>query len=325
MIDFAKVSESIAHELEVAALAAPIFKELDRLRNAISGTALQIGEQLKKLHGIYSPARFSRFMRRDLPGDHGISRSTGYRWMVSAEKLSDLFPNRVVRDELMLRSDARGIFVDRGKDRNNLDDLDPAHASLTPAAQEALSTLSAPPKDEEEYESRQWARNFIKAMNRARARQRAQETAARRTPEKEQEAILRKLKKFAENFGTDVASQLRDKVNRVLDLPKQDGKCESNETALQSQNGIGAESTAAPRKQAPALEQPLASRHQTESDPSPSNVSPSQSLSQSQLRTETALPAARAKKRAKKRPRPAPRPQAGSGYAGYIRKILAKR
>jgi hypothetical protein len=117
MIDFVKVSESIAHELEVATLAAPILKELDRLRNAISGTALQIGEQLKKLHGIYSRERFSRFMRRDLPGDHGISRSTGYRWMVSAEKLSDLFPNRVVRDELMLRSDARGIFVDRGKDR----------------------------------------------------------------------------------------------------------------------------------------------------------------------------------------------------------------
>jgi hypothetical protein len=325
MIDFAKVSESIAHELEVATLAAPILKELDRLRNAISGTALQIGEQLKKLHGIYSRERFSRFMRRDLPGDHGISRSTGYRWMVSAEKLSDLFPNRVVRDELMLRSDARGIFVDRGKDRNNLDDLDPAHASLTPAAQEALSTLSTPPKDEEEHESRQWARNFIKAMNRARARQRAQETAARRTPEREQETILRKLRKFAENFGADVASQLRDKVDRVLDMPKQNGKFESNATALQSQIRIGAESAAAARIQPQPLPQSSASQPQTPSNPSPSNVSPSQSLSQSQLRTETALPPARAKKRTKKRQRQAPRPQAGSGYAGYLRKILANR
>jgi hypothetical protein len=323
MIDFARAAESIGYEVEVARLAAPVLRELDRLRDAVSGTALQIGEQLKKLYGIYSRERFSRFMRLDLPRYHGISRSTGYRWMVSAEKLSDLFPNRIVRDELMRRSDARGIFVDRGKDRNNLDDLDPAHAALTLAAQEALSALSAPPQDEEqEYESRCWARNFIKAMNKARARQRAQETAARRTPEREQETILRKLKKFAENFGADVASQLRDKVDRVLDLPKQNGTFESNAPALQSQIRIGAESAAVPGIQPQASSQSSASQPQTQSNPSPSNISPSESPSQSQLRTETA---ARAKKRAKKRPRQAPRPQAGSGYAGYLRKILAKR
>jgi hypothetical protein len=206
MIDFAKVSESLAYEVDVATLAAPILKELDRLRDAISGTALQIGGQLKKLHGIYSRERFSVFMRRDLPRYHGISRSTGYRWMVSAEKLSALFPNRAVRDELMRCADARGIFIDRGKDRNNLDDLDPAHAALTPAAQEALAILAAPPTDEEEeYKSRKWARNFIQTLNKVRARQRAQEEAARRTPEREQDAILLKLKKFAEDFGADVS------------------------------------------------------------------------------------------------------------------------
>jgi hypothetical protein len=308
MIDFAKVSESIAYEVEVATLAAPILKELDRLRNAICGAALQIGEQLKKLHGIYAPARFAVFMRRDLPQYHGISRSTGYRWMASAEKLSLVFPNSVVRDELMLRTDARGIFVDPGKDCN-LHDLDPAQAALSPAAQEALSTLPASPDEEDEYKSRQWARSFIKTMNKARARQRVQEAAARRTPEREQEAILLKLKKFAENFGADVASQLRDKVNLILDAPKQKGESAS---APQSQVGTDSLSIAAPREQAQALE--------TES-----TLSSISDNSQSQLGTEAGIPEARAKKRTKKRMRIPSLPQAGSGYAGYLQKILAKR
>jgi hypothetical protein len=308
MIDFAKVSESIAYEVEVATLAAPILKELDRLRNAICGAALQIGEQLKKLHGIYAPARFAVFMRRDLPQDHGISRSTGYRWMASAEKLSLVFPNSVVRDELMLRTDARGIFVDPGKDCN-LHDLDPAQAALSPAAREALSTLPASPNEEDEYKSRQWARNFIKTMSKARARQRVQEAAARRTPEREQEAILLKLKKFAENFGADVASQLRDKVNLILDAPKQNGKSAS---APQSQVGTDSLSIAAPRDHAQDLE--------TES-----TLSSISDNSQSQLGTEAGIPEARAKKRTKKRMRIPSLPQAGSGYAGYLRKILAKR
>jgi hypothetical protein len=319
MIDFAKVSESIAYEVEVATLAAPILKELDRLRNAICGAALQIGEQLKKLHGIYAPARFAVFMRRDLPQDHGISRSTGYRWMASAEKLSLIFPNSVVRDELMLRTDARGIFVDPGKDCN-LHDLDPAQAALSPAAQEALSTLPASPDEEDEYKSRQWARNFIKTMNKARARQRVQEAAARRTPEREQEAILLKLKKFAENFGADVASQLRDKVDRILDAPKQKGEGASNAPAPQSQVGTDSLSIAAPREQAQAFEQSPVSLSQTES-----NLSFTSDNSQSQLGTEAAVPEARAKKRTKKRMRLPSLPQTGSGYAGYLRKILAKR
>jgi hypothetical protein len=319
MIDFAKVSESIAYEVEVATLAAPILKELDRLRNAICGAALQIGEQLKKLHGIYAPARFAVFMRRDLPQYHGISRSTGYRWMASAEKLSLVFPNSVVRDELMLRTDARGIFVDPGKDCN-LHDLDPAQAALSPAAQEALSTLPASPDEEDEYKSRQWARNFIKTMSKARARQRVQEAAARRTPEREQEAILLKLKKFAENFGADVASQLRDKVDRILDAPKQKGESASNAPAPQSQVGTDSLSIAAPREQAQDLE--------TESTLSSiSDNSQSQSPFQSQLRTEAAAPEAKAKKqiKKKKRIRLPSLPQAGSGYAGYLHKILAKR
>jgi hypothetical protein len=317
MIDFAKVSESIAYEVEVAKLAAPILKELDRLRNAISGAALQIGEQLKKLHGIYAPERFSVFMRRDLPQDHGISRSTGYRWMASAEKLSLVFPNSVVRDELMLRTDARGIFVDPGKDCNH-HDLDPAHAALSPAAQEALSTLSAPPDEEDEYKSRQWARTFIKTMNKARARQRAREAAARRTPEREQEAILLKLKKFAENFGADVASHLRAKVNRILDAPKQNGKSASNAPARQAQGVTESLSIAVPREQPQGLS--------TESNLSSiSDNSRSQSPLQSHIGTKAAVPEARAKKRTKKRMRLPSLPQAGSGYAGYLRKILTKR
>jgi hypothetical protein len=306
-------------------LAAPILKELDRLRNAISGAALQIGEQLKKLHGIYAPERFSVFMRRDLPQDHGISRSTGYRWMASAEKLSLVFPNSVVRDELMLRTDARGIFVDPGKDCNH-HDLDPAHAALSPAAQEALSTLSAPPDEEDEYKSRQWARTFIKTMNKARARQRAREAAARRTPEREQEAILLKLKKFAENFGADVASHLRAKVNRILDAPKQNGKSASNAPAPQAQGVTESLSIATPREQAQAFEQSPSSLSQTEAKPSSiSDNSQSQSPFQSQLGTEAAAPEARAKKRTKKRMRVPSLPQTGSGYAGYLRKILTKR
>jgi hypothetical protein len=246
MPDLQKVVESMSQTIKTVLAAHPILREIDRLRNEMSGNALKIGTKLNELHGLYTPKRFADFMRKDLFHDHGISRSTGYRWMVLSEKLSDAFPNSIVRDELMRRIDARGIFFEPGKDRKAPDAVDPASATFTSAAREALSTLPPPPAEpasepqgetprrcyDREHPSRNWARLFIKAMNKARARQRAEELQARKNPEQEQQAILRKLERLAADLNPNDLQAFRNKVDDLLQP--------QNASAAQSQVGTEA-------------------------------------------------------------------------------------
>jgi hypothetical protein len=282
MPDFQKVVESMSQTIKTVLAAHPILREIDRLRNEMSGNALKIGTKLKELRGLYTPKRFADFMRKDLFQDHGISRSTGYRWMVLSEKLSDAFPNSIVRDELMRRIDARGIFSEPGKDRKDPDAVDPASATLTSTAREALSTLPAPPAEpasepqgetprqcyDREHPSRNWARLFIKAMNKARARQRADELQARKNPEREQESILRKLERLAVELNPNDLQAFRNKVDHLLQP--------QNPSAAQSQFGTEANGKT-PADQTHSQSRPESVNARQGEIPRSANISQSQS------------------------------------------------
>jgi hypothetical protein len=270
--------ETVLDAIDVEIKAAPIIEEIDRLRDNIVGNTLHIGTRLKELRGVYGARRFSNFMRR-LP-DYGISRSTGYRWMVLAEKLALLFPNSVVCNELMRMIDGRGILTGPGKDRKDPDAVDPAHTVLTPAAREALSALPPiPEQGAKEHESRQWAQKFIKAMNKSRARQRAEERAARRNPEKEQEAILRKLERLAAGSAPEAVAQLRERIQRLFGAHDGEHDAAASAEEFQSQVGIGA-AASNPNASKSTLAQPKSLFQ--------ANVSQSPAVSQSQVGTESA-------------------------------------
>ena len=190
-----------------------------------------IGDWLLFLHGELSSQQFSEYMSADL-ADLGISRSTGYRWMVLAANLGDLFPNSLIRQAIMRLAGGRGIFanvcrreVDAAPDDEEAPDS--FETPLTDAAQEALDGMVAPPQEEEGDEiANGWAKSFIQYMNRIRARQRAEKCAALKTPETQREAILRKLNDFAADFGAEECEILREQMDRFFGPRTSEAKLE---------------------------------------------------------------------------------------------------
>jgi hypothetical protein len=180
-----------------------------------------IGDWLLFLYGELSSQQFSEYMSNDL-ADLGIGRSTGYRWMVLAANLGNLFPNSLLRQAIMRLAGGRGIFANvrpREVDAAPHDEEvpNPFGTPLTDAAREALDGMVAPPQEEEGDEiAHGWAKSFIQYMNQIRARQRAEKCAALKTPQTQREAILRKLNDFAADFGAEELEILREQMDQFF-------------------------------------------------------------------------------------------------------------
>jgi hypothetical protein len=67
-----------------------------------------------------------------------------------------------------------------------------------------------------------WARSFIKAMNQARARQRAEKYAARKTAATQEESLLKRLEDFAADFGAEAFENFREQMDRLFG-PRKNG------------------------------------------------------------------------------------------------------
>jgi hypothetical protein len=201
-------------------------KKLPGLWRQSAENGAKVGYRLQDLRRWMSREDFSSYIRKGL-ADLGISRSSAYRWMVLSAKLNGLFPNFMVCDAVMQLCDGRGIFPYRipekpavgqastEQDGKKQDHPHPSQTPLTAAALEALAGLPDPPTEDEGYESANaWAKRFIKSMNQARARQQAEERAARRTPQKQGNEILRKLNAFAAEFGPEELGKFYDQMDR---------------------------------------------------------------------------------------------------------------
>lgn len=187
--------------------------EISRLRQQMIVNMLAIGEHLSKLRAAVGAEKFSQFVRAILPA-FGISRSTAYRWLSVAERLTLIFPNPLVREHLMALTDGKGIVASAGKDRQRK----AAKFVLTPAAEAALKTLPpAPTSKQDPADSEQWVRLFIKMT----AKARAQVRVGGRNLAKDEGAIVRKFMRFAEYYGPaaaeDLCGQLDKALNRIVE------------------------------------------------------------------------------------------------------------
>jgi hypothetical protein len=196
--------------------------------------SFEIGECLLFLHESLTSEEFSEYMSNDLT-DLGISRSTGYRWLVLAAKLEDLFPNYLIVEALMRLTGGRGIFADfrlRDNAPANVAEPDPSETPLTTAAREALAGLRVPPQVEQcDEKAIEWVKSFIRAMNRIRARQRAEKCAAGKTAATQGESLLRKLKDFAADFGAEEFEKFREQMDRFFGPRNNGTKAEGQATS----------------------------------------------------------------------------------------------
>lgn len=169
---------------------------------------LGIGERLSKLRSAIGPEKFYRFMSDVLPHS-GISRSTGYRWMAIAEKLPFLFPNPAIRQHLMALTDGKGIVTGVEKDGKR----DFSHVVLTPAAEAALKSLPPPPKEKQNSaESEHWVREFIRAMGKARSRERI----PGRNLTKDRSVLIQRFNRFVSRYGLAAAEDLCGTMDKIL-------------------------------------------------------------------------------------------------------------
>jgi hypothetical protein len=281
--------------------------------------ALSIGYWLNTLHQLMDAERFSAYTRDDLAA-LGISRSSAYRWMVLGKNLQRIFPNSALCDALVRLGDGRGIFAPfRPPDRNNdRDKVAPAPAAtgldggaqsnhaenrkadlsqmpLTAAAREALSVLPAPPSPREGYEeANDWARSFIKAMNQARARQRAEKCAARKTAATQGESLLKRLEDFAADFGAEAFENFRGQMDRFFGPRNNGTKAEGQATSagvpskVETQSQLKTESEA----EAPSAR---ARQSQVETEPASAGANAVRPAAKSQLGTGNLPPAVQAK------------------------------
>jgi hypothetical protein len=273
--------------------------------------ALSIGYWLNTLHQWMDAERFSAYTRDDLAA-LGISRSSAYRWMVLGKNLQRIFPNSALCDALVRLGDGRGIFAPfRPQDKDNDKDKDkaaPAPAAndlagaaqsnnaqnrkadlsqmpLTAAAREALSVLPAPPSPRDGYkEANDWARSFIKAMNQARARQRAEKCVARKTASTQGESLLKRLEDFAADFGAEAFENFRERMDRFFGPRNNGTKAEGQATSsgvpshVETQSQLKTESEA----EAPSAR---ASQSQLETEPASAGARAIRPAAQSQLGT----------------------------------------
>lgn len=187
--------------------------EISRLRKQMVVNMFAIGESLLRLRDAIGSENFSQFMTAVLP-PLGISRSTGYRWLGFADKLTQVFPNPLVRQHLMALTDGRGI-VTNAKENG---DHGPAKVVLTRAAETALKTL--PPLPENNLgraDSEEWVRQFLHATAKARALDRL----PGRNLDKDQQMIVRRFSRFAFHYGPlaaeDLCGQLDKMLNRIVE------------------------------------------------------------------------------------------------------------
>jgi hypothetical protein len=183
--------------------------EIARLRKQMVVNMLAIGEGLIKLRAAIGCEKFSGFMTEVLPA-LGISRSTGYRWMGFADKLVQVFPNPVVRQQLMVLTDGRGIISNSSREegKHGL-----AKVVLTRAAEQALRTLPPLPTVEQApSKSEQWVRQFLYATAKARALDRT----PGRNIDKDQRLIVRRFNRFALHYGPSAAEDLCGRLDKIL-------------------------------------------------------------------------------------------------------------
>jgi hypothetical protein len=283
--------------------------------------ALCIGYWLNTLHQLMDAERFSAYTRDDLAA-LGISRSSAYRWMVLGKNLQRIFPNSALCDALVRLGDGRGIFAPfRPQDKDNDKDKDKAapvpvatgldgvaqsnHAEnrkadlsqmpLTAAAREALAILPAPPSPREGYEeTNDWARSFIKAMNQARARQRAEKCAARKTAATQGESLLKRLEDFAADFGAEAFESFRERMDRLFGPRNNGTKTEGQATSAGVPSNVGTQSQLKTESEA-GTPSARASQSQVETEPASVGARAIRPVAQSQLGTGNLPPAVQAK------------------------------
>jgi hypothetical protein len=147
---------------------------------------------------------------------------------------------------------------------------------LTAAAREALSVLPAPPSPRDGYkETNDWARSFIKAMNQARARQRAEKCAARKTAATQGESLLKRLEDFAADFGAEAFDNLRERLDRLFGPRHNGAKAEGQATS----SGVPSH---------------VETQSQLETEPASAEARAIRPADQSQLGTENLPPAVQA-------------------------------
>jgi hypothetical protein len=215
--------------------------EIDDFKRCITGlwrqasrSALQMGMYLSGLRLGMPASDFSAYVENDL-SRLGISRSTAYRWIVLAQEIRDLFPNPHIPEALVRLTSGRGIFAassdsdtqpkQEGWGRME-EEVQPLPARLTPAAQEALSILPAPPEEHlGVWRAEAWAASFVKAMKEARARRSAEARAARKTEAgqaKQRQAFLGKLHDLAASCSPEALREFREQLNQILDKDKEE-------------------------------------------------------------------------------------------------------
>jgi hypothetical protein len=182
--------------------------EIARLRKQMVVNMLAIGEGLIKLRAAVGCEKFSRFMTDVLP-TLGISRSTGYRWMGFADKLVQVFPNPVVRQQLMLLTDGKGIVCNsREEGKHGL-----TKVVLTRAAEQALRTLPPlPTAQQAPSKSELWVRQFLYIT----AKSRALDRTPGRNIDKDQRLIVRRFNRFALHYGPSAAEDLCGRLDKIL-------------------------------------------------------------------------------------------------------------
>jgi hypothetical protein len=283
---------------------------------------LRIGYWLNTLHDLMEPEKFSAYIRDGL-ADLGISRSSAYRWMVLDKNLQRIFPNSALCDALVRLGDGRGIFapfrppdtatlapaatdiedVAQGNDAETLNYKDGESRSkadlsqipLTAAAREALAGLPAPPSPKEGYkQANDWARSFIRAMNQARARQRTEECAARKTAATQEESLLKRLEDFAADFGAEAFENFRRRMDHLFG-PRRNGTMADGHVTpagvlsnVESQSQLKTESEA-------EIPSARVSQSQLETEPASAGAKAIRPVAQSQLGTGNPPPAVQAK------------------------------
>jgi hypothetical protein len=199
-----------------------------------SRSALEMGVYLSGLRMGMPASDFSAYVENDL-SRLGISRSTAYRWIVLAQEIRDLFPNRHIPEALVRLTSGRGIFA-ASSDSNTQprqegsgftkEEVQPLPARITPAAQEALSTLPAPPEEHfGQWQAEAWAASFVQAMKEARARRSAEARAARKTEAgqaKQRQAFLSKLHDLAASCSPEALREFREQLNQILGKDKEE-------------------------------------------------------------------------------------------------------